>query len=98
MQDICVGFEEDTFVAFLQKSVLADTDGNECEIQEITWNTVLPTLGSSCRDADFWEETTAELKFPFPEYATPAKLKLIYSFLEPGEGRSMQQGQIDITL
>ena len=92
IQDICVaGLDMNWF--------LADTDGNECTMQRLTFGGFAASkLGSSCREEDFWEEITAEVSFPFPEYATLAKLRVFYSFLEPGEGGAIQQGQIDIIL
>jgi len=94
VQDICVpGLEAVMWF-------LADTDGNECTMTNATYvgGRWLPPTESSCGEEDFWHEVTAEVSFPFPEYATLATLEVVYSFLEPGEGGSIQEGQIDIVL
>jgi len=92
IQDLCVA-------GLAMNWFLADTDGNECTMHEILFDGFVATeLGSSCGEEDFWEEITAKVSFPFPEYAMPAKLKVGYPFLEPGEGGSIQRGQIDTIL
>ncbi len=89
MQDICVAMPE--------KCVLVDTDNNECTLFEVNVSPFMPSeVGSSCES--YFGETEVKFSFPFPEYAVLEKLRFVYSFLEPGEGQTIQRGQIDVIL